>query len=548
MLSKMEEMMNKSLNLLVELNNKFNSNRETLLINSDNIQRDSKNFKNLVSSFIHEKPILALDMITSERFNSIVGNLPLGLQKIRIVNNDLKYSLNIKENWAILFKSLFLLNEKGIGIYLLEPNFLNSLEGKEVITTLNKYNFYINIILNSPEKLFFPYTNLRPIIVVISRKKTDKIFVAELGNNIDYVFENWKNNKSKNISEGIFLELKNFKGFEKYRISKQLDELSLKYKDFKKYTLNDLSKEINIGKELNEKENSVYIPKVGNSKAISRLKNATIKHQNLIQVVLDKKIVNAKYLALFFNTKIGKLNLKTLFSGSVMPHINKKDIGKLLVSVPSIGLQNKIIGSNEKLEQLKIKINSFEQEIALNPNNVESIQDDLNNMLNSLNILNESDKILSLIREGEHKTLEFKSTLRRSIEREGIPDSVIEKAMLKNLAGFMNSDGGILLVGVNDEGELLDLNNDGFNSNDDILKHVKNLIKRDFGPEFYDLINYKVVDVEDKRVLYFECKASKKPVFLGKEEEFYVRTTPATDKLSGKKVYEYIQNHFGGSK
>ena len=40
-----------------------------------------------------------------------------------------------------------------------------------------------------------------------------------------------------------------------------------------------------------------------------------------------------------------------------------------------------------------------------------------------------------------------------------------------------------------------------------------------------------------------ECKKSTKGCFLDKKD-FYVRTNPATDKLEGLKLVEYIKNHF----
>ncbi len=505
---------------------------------------------------IHEKgenekikygdPLLLLDGL-KQNFDLIVGDLPFGWMKEEYKNPKKNIDIKERKNWIVILRSLYNLSENGKGIYLVEPLLLNSQTGANFIDLLNKRGFYIESVFNIPENILKPATGLRPIIVVISKEKKNKIFVAEIEENSDInrVLENKNKGNSVSLAEGMFLDT-NFRGFEKYKISKQLDKLSKLYKDFKKYSLKELSNEINIRNRVDEKDNSIYIPKVGTLKTTSDLKKVSVKHQNLIQIVLDKNLVKSEYLSLFFNSKIGKLNLKSLFSGTVIPHINKADVENLLVSVPSIELQNKVIESDRKLNQLKLKIDSFEEEIALNPKSVESIEKDLTSMLDSLDMLKDSDKILSLIREGESKTLEFKSTLRKSIEKEGVPDSVIEKATLKNIAGFMNSAGGILLVGVNDEGEILGLNNDDFESNDDILKHVKNLIKRDFGPEFYDLINYKIISVEDKKVLHFECKPSKKPVFLGKDEEFYVRTNPATDKLSGKKQYEYIETHFGG--
>lgn len=301
-----------------------------------------------------------------------------------------------------------------------------------------------------------------------------------------------------------------------------------------------------MGNLLQQKDNSIFIPKIGTSKVTDNIQDVTIKHQNLIQIVLNKNIVEAKYLALFFNTKIGQLILGTLLSGTVIQHINKDDIQRSLVPIPDLPLQNKIIDSDKKLRQLKEKINSFEEEIALSPGSVENIEMNLNKMLNSLNMLNESDKILSLIREGENKEIEFKSTLRKPIKKDPTPENVIEKMTLKTIAGFLNASEGTLLVGVDDKGNILGLDNDGFKTDDDMLKHVENLIQRDFDPKFFDLIDYKIVKVYDKKVLVFNCKQSKEPVFWGKEEEFYVRTNPATEKLKGKKQYSYINSHFHG--
>jgi len=483
-------------------------------------------------------PFITLDNVRGE-YDLIVGDLPLGLQKIEW-NDDLKgISIKERKNWLILFKSLFLLSDKGFGIFVVEPAFIGTSAGDKLTNELNKCGFYINAIFNAPEKIFHPKTSIKPLIVIISKDKNEKLFVAELDedSDIDRIISNFKDKSTKNLEEGLFLDREEFRGFDNYKISKNLDKLSEQYKEFKKYIIKDISLEINLGETLTHKENSIYIPKVGNSPVIFNLKDAKLKEQNYIQIVLNKKIVISEYLSLFFNTPIGKLSLQFLFGDSIIPHINKRDIETLMVPVPDISLQEKIILVNQKFEQLKTRIRGFEKEIAFNPRGAKIIENSLNGMLESLNLLNKADKVLSLIRAGESKTLEFKSTLRKSIEKKGIPDKVIEKEILKTIVGFMNSSGGILLVGVSDKGEIIGLNNDEFKSHDDMLKHIKNLIKRDIGEEFYDLINYEIVPVQDKEVLMFKCEQSNEPVFLG-EKEFYVRTNPATDKLEGKKLFE----------
>ena len=61
-----------------------------------------------------------------------------------------------------------------------------------------------------------------------------------------------------------------------------------------------------------------------------------------------------------------------------------------------------------------------------------------------------------LILKGENERVEFKSTLRWNLRAEK-KDKAITHASLKTIAAFLNTDGGILLIGVADEGTLLGL-------------------------------------------------------------------------------------------
>lgn len=526
--------LNKVLYLNCSIFNVFSSFRD----NSDKeivYFESSKEKRNV----IYGDPLDEIDKL-KDKFDYIIGDLPLGM--ISEENKREKTSIIFK-NWQILYKSLNVLNKNGYGLFIIEENIFNK---NVFLKQLNNLGFYINAVFLCPKGIFYPETSIDVNMILISRKKTENLFTVELSEDsiISEILNRYDSqDNNSDFSKGLWMQFDKFRGVKKAKDFERITTLLEKYNLFKTYFLKEISLSINTRDNINSQKNSIYIPRVGKI-VQNNIKN--IKGNNYYQIILNQKKVYSDYLMLFFNTEVGQELLELINTGNYIPNKKLSDLEELRIPLPDLKIQEKIIESHKKLEQLKTKIDYFKQEIALNPNNVESIQEDLNNMLNSLDMLNESEKILSLIRQGESKNLEFKSTLRKSIEKENVPYSVIEKATLKNLAGFMNSDGGILLVGVNDEGDLLGLENDDFKSNDDILKHVKNIIKRDFGPECYDLIDYKIVNVENKEVLYFECKPSNKPVFLGKEEEFYVRINPAIDRLSGKKQYEYIKNHFGG--
>jgi hypothetical protein len=74
-----------------------------------------------------------------------------------------------------------------------------------------------------------------------------------------------------------------------------------------------------------------------------------------------------------------------------------------------------------------------------------------------------------LIATGENDKLEFKATLRWNIHAERVGKE-IEHETLKTIAAFLNSEGGTLLIGVSDSGEILGLDADGFENDDRFLQ------------------------------------------------------------------------------
>jgi len=156
-----------------------------------------------------------------------------------------------------------------------------------------------------------------------------------------------------------------------------------------------------------------------------------------------------------------------------------------------------------------------------------------------------SNEIYNLLHQGEGETLEFKSTMRKNL-KSGKNGKEIEIAWLKGLVGFMNTNGGILLIGVEDDGNILGIDADEFENEDKILLHFKNLLSQHIGLEFSNFINLNIDQMEGKTILVIECERADRPAFLynKNEEDFYIRSGPASVKLSVSKVINYIQNRY----
>ena len=485
-----------------------------------------------------------------EKFDLIIGNLPFGMPKREWIDKDKEINIKARANWIELFKSLFLLNDSGYGIYIVEP-IQRSEEWLKYQGQLKKKGFFINAIFNTPRGILQPQTFLQPNLIIISRIDNSQLFIAELNDleSLETIINNFKTLfNSGSLDTGVLINENDFRGFGQYKIISEINALETQYKNYKKYRLKDIALEIILGntrKIFNNRPNSIYLPKIGTSPVVSRLSDLKIKQQNYFQIVLDENIVKNEYMELFFRSALGKFTLKILITESIIPHINKRDLMEIFVSIPNFEEQKILITTAKKLAHLRGKVDIFDKEIALNPKSAQSIQDKLNNILSALDELTEAEKIRAIVRTGESKTVEFKQTLSVDIKTDK-REKYIEKAVLKTLVAFLNTDGGILLVGISDNKDIIGIQNEikkYHKNNDKFLLHLKNLIKTSIGESFYPFIDYRLVDVESYKILRIDCKPSIEPCYF-ESKEFYVRTNPATDKLEGPKMVDYIKSHF----
>ncbi|MBR4505067.1 MAG: putative DNA binding domain-containing protein [Candidatus Methanomethylophilaceae archaeon] len=159
----------------------------------------------------------------------------------------------------------------------------------------------------------------------------------------------------------------------------------------------------------------------------------------------------------------------------------------------------------------------------------------------------ERREIADLIHKGESDSLEFKSTLRTNLAT-GAVDKRMEKAVLKTLVAFMNTDGGTLLIGVSDDGEVRGTDIESFDNLDKMNLHLTNMIASAIGNDYLPYINFRSLDYEDgKYVIRVDCQKTKKAVFLreGKSEQYYVRSGPSSVELTGMSLVNYINNRYG---
>lgn len=159
--------------------------------------------------------------------------------------------------------------------------------------------------------------------------------------------------------------------------------------------------------------------------------------------------------------------------------------------------------------------------------------------------LKEQISTREILEIGENDQVEFKSTLRWNLYSNK-KDKAIEKASLKTMVAFMNTNGGVLIIGVNDEGEPIGLDTDQFENKDKMLLHLTNLIKKRIGTLYLKYLHFTIKEIGGKDTLRIDCHPASKPAYLKEDDNdhFYIRSGPSTTDLRLSKVYEYIVDRF----
>ena len=145
-------------------------------------------------------------------------------------------------------------------------------------------------------------------------------------------------------------------------------------------------------------------------------------------------------------------------------------------------------------------------------------------------------EIAEMIAGGESTTVEFRAILRGSRG-----DRKPERAVLKSIAAFLNTNGGTLVIGVDDHGNPLGLDNDGFPDEDRMALHLSNLVSARLGAGVWGNVDIEFASYQGRRILVIRCTKSSNPIFVGEDDEFYVRAGPATRRLTLREAVDHIR-------
>ncbi len=118
----------------------------------------------------------------------------------------------------------------------------------------------------------------------------------------------------------------------------------------------------------------------------------------------------------------------------------------------------------------------------------------------------------ALITAGESDRFECKETLRWHVVQKGF-DKIPENAAMKTVAGFLNSKGGTLIIGIKDDGTIVGLEPDRFESHDKALLFFDNLVKVWLSDVAAQYLAVSFVHLQEHDVMRIDCRPKTIPIY-----------------------------------
>lgn len=156
-----------------------------------------------------------------------------------------------------------------------------------------------------------------------------------------------------------------------------------------------------------------------------------------------------------------------------------------------------------------------------------------------------------LIAGGESSKVEFKQTARVNLATKQ-RDAVIEQMIVKSVAGFMNAQGGTLLIGVTDAGEVFGIERDlktlGSKQNRDGFElWLTGLLDNALGPTGTSRVSISFEEFPQGMVCRIDVRPGNKPTFVrggNREADLYVRLNNSTRLLNTSDALDYVSSRW----
>lgn len=171
----------------------------------------------------------------------------------------------------------------------------------------------------------------------------------------------------------------------------------------------------------------------------------------------------------------------------------------------------------------------------------------LRRFLTTIRKIGDLRPISELIKLPESDRLEYKSTFQWDVRR-NCENKDLRFSTLKTIVAFLNSEGGTLIIGVEDNGNIFGLEQDfsllSKGNIDQLERTIIDSICNHIGKNFTQQIKIRFEKIDSKDICAIDVKKSPKKAWLQKtgekKLEFYIRMSNKSEPLDIPDIYDHL--------
>lgn len=314
-------------------------------------------------------------------FDAVVSCPPIGYRPRSLQLHDGKADVDLHTNaeHLLLLQAALLLSASGAGIFVTDCSFLHLNRSKHVLSNLNRFGLYLDAALSLPPGTL-SQTSIPGLLVIIRRQRAEQLFVGELSAEVDadVLLSNLLERKQGPVPElGRLTTLAEFSSFQQLKAQEELKTFASE-QHLSPIALREVATEINLARRsaaepFEERPNTVYLPLLGTSSPCLSLQGLKIKPQNYAQIVLDPEKADARWLASFYDSPIGRTLLQASMQATAIPRLTLDGLRRATIFAPDLDRQRQLAQVEGEIELLMVQLEKHRRDLREHPLRASSI-------------------------------------------------------------------------------------------------------------------------------------------------------------------------------
>lgn len=311
-----------------------------------------------------------------------LGNYDLIISRLSSLPH--RYGESQQPRETLILKATAHLSENGQALFFITSQQASPVLSAKFYKRLAQQGVHLNALLSIPNTTFV----LRGIgpnaLIILSRTHTDNLFVGELKEDQKHnrlVLDSLiKQRDNKEPSLGTFVNPDKLVTYRHLVLERQIERLG-KRSGLSPVPLVSLVLEMHLTSktrpEFEDQNNSVYLPLLGTSPAVTSLSDLRIKPQNYVQLVIDPEKALSSYVAGFFNTPLGELTRNHASLAGYIPKLSKKSLADVSIYLPTLEKQIAAVRADTRVTNLISDLSALREQIWSRPNRLRDTEKDI---------------------------------------------------------------------------------------------------------------------------------------------------------------------------